>query len=50
MSFFAHSQNGMFSKEPIINLENFDKQRVYFGFFLGFNSYDFKIDYNANQA
>lgn len=34
----------MFAKKPIINLENFDKQRVYFGFFLGFNSYDFKID------
>lgn len=49
-SFFAHSQNGMFSKKPIINHENFDKQRVYFGFFLGFNSYDFKIDYKANQA
>ena len=34
----------MFGKNPIINLENFDKQRVYFGFFLGFNNYDFKID------
>jgi hypothetical protein len=36
---------GIFSKDPIINLENFDKQRVYFGYFLGFNTYDFKIDY-----
>ncbi len=36
---------GLFSKDPIINLENFDKQRIYFGFFLGFNTYDFKIDY-----
>ncbi len=36
---------GIFSKNPIINLENFDKQRVYFGYFLGFNTYDFKIDY-----
>ena len=36
---------GMFGKNPIINLENFDKQRVYWGYFLGFNSYDFKIDY-----
>ena len=35
----------MFSKDPIINLENFQKQRVYYGYFLGFNSYDFKIDY-----
>lgn len=36
---------GIFSKDPIINLENFDKQKMYFGFYLGFNSYDFKIDY-----
>ncbi len=36
---------GIFSKNPIINLENFDKQHVYFGYFLGFNTYDFKIDY-----
>jgi len=34
----------MFAKKPIINLENFDKQRIHFGFFLGFNNYDFKID------
>lgn len=34
----------MFSKRPLINLENFDKQRLRFGFFLGLNMYDFKID------
>jgi hypothetical protein len=28
-----------------LNLENFDKQRVHWGYFLGFNIYDFKIDY-----
>jgi hypothetical protein len=44
----GHAQfaRSMFSKDPVINLENFQKQRVYFGFYLGFNSYDFKIDYN----
>ncbi len=36
---------GMFGKDPIINLENFDKQKVHWGYFLGFNAYDFKIDY-----
>ncbi|WP_298116021.1 porin family protein [Flavobacterium sp.] len=36
---------GMFSKDPIINLENFDKQKVHWGYFLGFNAYDFKFDY-----
>jgi hypothetical protein len=37
----------IFSKDPIINLENFQKQRLHFGFFLGFNTYDFKIDYKS---
>lgn len=37
-------KKSMFAKKPLINLENFDKQRVHFGFYLGFNSYDFKID------
>lgn len=46
LSVTGHSQSkGMFSKDPIINLENFQKQRVYFGYYLGFNSFDFKIDY-----
>ncbi|POS02606.1 porin family protein [Flavobacterium croceum] len=40
---------GLFSKDPIINLENWNKQRVFWGFFLGFNNYDFKIDYKKNQ-
>jgi hypothetical protein len=30
--------------DPIINLENFQKQKVYFGYYLAFN-FDFKIDY-----
>ena len=32
-------------KDPIINLENFDKQKLYWGYFLGFNTYDFKFAY-----
>jgi hypothetical protein len=39
-----------FGKDPLINLENFDKQRVYWGYYLGFNFYDFKIDYKTPQA
>jgi hypothetical protein len=42
---YSQSKNGIFAKEPIINLENFQKARVHFGFYLGFNSFDFKIDY-----
>ena len=44
---FAQNPNKLFGKDPIINLENFQQQRLYFGFFLGFNSYDFKIDYKT---
>ncbi len=43
----AQTANKIFGRDPIINLENFQKQRLYFGFFLGFNSYDFKIDYKT---
>ena len=39
------AQEGMFSKDPIINKENWNKQRVHWGYYLGFNSLDFKLDY-----
>jgi hypothetical protein len=44
---FAQKANRLFGKDPIINLENFQQSKIYFGFFLGFNSYDFKIDYKT---
>jgi hypothetical protein len=44
---FAQNANRLFGKDPIINLENFQKQKIYFGFYLGFNSFDFKIDYKT---
>jgi hypothetical protein len=43
----AQDSKGIFSKDPIINLENWQKKKIYFGFYLGFNSYDFKIDYKT---
>lgn len=36
----------MFGKKPLLNMQDWDKQRVYWGYFLGFNSYDFKFDYD----
>ena len=39
-----------FNENPILNLENFDKQKVHWGYFLGFNQYDFKFDYNENTG
>ena len=41
--------NSLFSKDPIVNLENFQKQKLYFGFYLGLNSFDFKIDYKEDK-
>lgn len=41
------SQAQMFGKDPIINLENFDKQRVHWGYYLGINYYDFKFEYEG---
>ena len=37
--------HNLFNKEKIRNLENFDKQRWSYGYYLGFNNYDFKFDY-----
>ena len=45
ISLIAVNCHAQFRKDPIINLENFDKPRVHWGYFLGFNSYDFKFDY-----
>jgi len=49
LTLLVNAQHGrkVFGKDPLINLENFDKQRVYWGYFLGFNSYDYKIDYKS---
>jgi hypothetical protein len=43
----AQFTKSIFSKNPIINLENWQKQKIYFGFYLGFNSYDFKFSYKT---
>ena len=45
LSASAQFTKNMFSKDPITNLENFQNSKVYYGFYMGFNSYDFKIDY-----
>ena len=37
--------NAQFKENPIVNLENEDKRLLNWGYFLGFNQYDFKFDY-----
>lgn len=39
----THAQ--IFSGESVLNQQNFDNQRWSWGYFLGFNSYDFNFDY-----
>jgi hypothetical protein len=49
LAFFAFSflsQAQIFSREKLANLENFDKQRWTWGYFLGLNRYDYKFDYD----
>ncbi|CDF78193.1 PorT protein [Formosa agariphila KMM 3901] len=36
----------LFSRERILNNENFDKDRFSYGYFLGFNNYGFDFEYN----
>lgn len=39
----------LFSREKILNNENFDKPFLSWGYFLGFNSYDFNFDYKTDK-
>ena len=36
---------GQFNEKPILNLQNEDKKFLNWGYFLGFNQYDFKFEY-----
>ncbi len=37
--------SAQFNEDPILNLENEDKALLNWGYFLGFNQYDFKFEY-----
>ena len=45
MLYCLHGNAQLFSGDPIINNSNIDNKRWSYGYFLGFNTYDFKIDY-----
>jgi len=47
---FQATNAQLFTKEKVINLENFDKKVLNWGYFLGLNSYDFNFDYNQNLS
>ncbi len=41
----CHSTSAQFNEKPVLNKENIDKPFLNWGYFLGFNQYDFKFDY-----
>jgi hypothetical protein len=41
----AQHVNAQFNENPVLNKENEDKKFLNWGYFLGFNQYDFKFDY-----
>jgi len=46
---FINSVNSqLFTKEKVINNENFDKPSMSWGYFLGLNNYDFNFDYKQD--
>ena len=42
---FANPLFSQFNEKPIINLQNEDKAFLNWGYYLGFNVFDFKLDY-----
>ncbi|PIF00342.1 MAG: PorT protein [Maribacter sp.] len=46
---FSQSITAQFNEKPIINLENEDEPLLNWGYFLGFNQYDFKFDYRKDS-
>lgn len=43
----GHAQ---FNEDPVLNKENEDKRFLNYGYFLGFNQYDFKFDYEQDNG
>lgn len=49
--FFAESAKAQFfSRERLVNIENFDKRKLSWGYYLGFNSYDYKFQYKEQNG
>lgn len=47
---FQSVQAQLFTREKVLNDENVDKNLLSYGYFIGFNSYDFNFDYKADMA
>ena len=45
LAFLQHTHAQIFAKDPVINIQNEDKKPINFGYYLGFNRYDFQFEY-----
>ncbi|HPF11019.1 MAG TPA: porin family protein [Flavobacteriaceae bacterium] len=50
LSMVLHAQAQLFSKERLANLETFDNRFLSWGYFLGLNQYDFKLEYENQNT
>jgi len=48
MFLLALPLEAQFNEKPVLNIENKDKKLLNYGYYLGFNQYDFKFDYKRN--
>ncbi len=46
----CHAANAQFNENPVLNLESYDKPFLNWGYFLGFNQYDFQFEYKDDIA
>lgn len=46
---FNQNTSAQFNDDVVRNIDNWDKQSIYWGYFLGFNQYDLKFDYKSNN-
>ena len=50
LKIFCFLLSSIISYSQIENLQNFDKKTVHFGYYLGINQYNFKLDYKENPS
>lgn len=46
---FQSAQAQLFTREKVLNDENLDKSRLSYGYYIGFNSFDFNFDYKTDR-
>lgn len=50
MVLLCHSAIAQFNNDPILNIQNEDKKFLNWGYYLGFNQYDFQFEYENDTA